>query len=75
MIDTYCESAVQFEELLSLDSWLQERIAEDCFYAAQALSNSTHKTFKEIEADYWMELLFALLPLLMTALVIEVVGS
>lgn len=52
MIDTYEYSNVEFDNLLSLNDWLREKLAEDCYYTAQALTNASHKTFNEIEADY-----------------------
>lgn len=49
MIGTSALTNDEFNALLSLDSWFQERLAEDCYYAAQAFANNNHKTIREME--------------------------
>ena len=52
MIEAKVISNDEFNYLLMLDDWMRERAATDAFHAEQALMNSSHKTFQEIENDY-----------------------
>ena len=52
MIEAPAYSNEEFSNLLLLNDWMRERLAEDCYYAAQAFADTSHKTFNEIENDY-----------------------
>ena len=52
MIEATAYSNEEFNNLLVLNDWLRECAATDAYYAEQALINTSHKTFNEIENDY-----------------------
>ena len=52
MIEATAYSNEEFNNLLMLNDWIRERAATDAFYAEQALFNTSHKTYQEIENDY-----------------------